>query len=194
MRDLDIMMSSGDDYALLRQIATGDEGALEQLFVKYRPPLRRFLWYQLNHDLAQVEDVVQETFVSVWRAAHTVHASSSVMAWIFQIAHRHALNVHRRARSRVESHVAPMDLDDERDVLTESPEDDILTRLDLSAAIQNLSDKHREVLYLICLHGFSADEAAEILAVPAGTVRSRLRHARQALHQILERMRVAEDV
>jgi len=188
------MMSSDDDHALLSRIATGDEGALQQLFVRYRPPLRRFLWYQLNRDLAQVEDVLQETFVSVWRAAHTIRAGNSVMAWIFQIAHRHALNVHRRARSRMEGHAASLDLDDECDIPTNSPEDDILTRLDLHTAIQNLSDKHREVLYLICLQGFTNDEVAEILAVPAGTVRSRLSNARRALHQILESMRIAEDV
>jgi RNA polymerase sigma-70 factor, ECF subfamily len=188
------MMPSGDDRALLSQIARGDEGALQQLYTKYRPPLRRYLWYQLNHDAAQVEDVLQETFLSVWRAAQTVRAGGSVAAWIFQIAHRHVLQVRRHARSHMEGHAVPLELDDERDAPMESPEDAILTRINLDEAIRSLSDKHREVLYLICLQGFSIDEVAEILAVPSGTVKSRLSYARQALHEILARMRVAEDV
>jgi RNA polymerase sigma-70 factor (ECF subfamily) len=188
------MMPSGDDRALLSLIATGDEGALQQLYQKYRPPLRRYLWYQLNHDAAQVEDVLQETFLSVWRSAQSLRAGGSVAAWIFQIAHRHALQAHRRARSRAEGHATPLELEDERDAPAHSPEDAILARISLDEAIRALSEKHREVLYLVCLQGFSIDEVAEILGVPSGTVKSRLSYARQALHEILARMRVAEDV
>ncbi|HKD76304.1 MAG TPA: RNA polymerase sigma factor [Ktedonobacterales bacterium] len=183
-------MPSDDDRALLSRIATGDESALRQLYTTYRPALHRYLWYQMHHDLPQVEDVMQETFLSIWRAAHTVRQGTSIAAWIFQIAHRHVLQS-RRVNARRREDVV-FELDDERDVSPRSLEDDIVTRIDLDEALRTLSDKYREILYLICLQGFSLYEVAEILAIPLGTVKSRLSNARRALQRSLARMQIME--
>jgi RNA polymerase sigma-70 factor (ECF subfamily) len=179
-----------DDHALVRRIAEGDEVALQLLYGRYRPALRRYLWYQLDHDLGQVEDALQETFVSVWRAAATQRDAASVAAWIFQIAHRHALQAHRASARRP---VADVLLDDDSAPTVASPEAAIVARLSLDDALRALSAKHRAVLYLACVQGFAIDEVAEILAVPAGTVKSRLSYARRALYDALQHEQMVED-
>jgi RNA polymerase sigma-70 factor, ECF subfamily len=193
VKDDVFMTESDDDLLLLGQIAGGDESALHHLYLKYRPPLRRYLWYQLHHNNLQAEDVLQETFVSIWRAAHTVREGGSVAAWIFQIAHRHVLQARRHASSRLDGHTMPLELDDEQVASVESPEDAIVMRIDLEHAMRRLSEKHREVLYLICLQGFTIDEGAQILSVPPGTVKSRLSYARQACHDLLAHAHVREE-
>jgi RNA polymerase sigma-70 factor (ECF subfamily) len=186
-------MTESDDHLLLSRIASGDESALQQLYVNYRPPLRRYLWYQLDHDTARAEDVLQETFLSIWRSAHTVRDTGSAAAWIFQIAHRHVLQARRHAQSWMEGSTLELETDDNQGSTVESPEDAIVTRIDLENAMRCLSDKHREVLYLICLQGFTIDEGAQILSVPPGTVKSRLSYARQACYQLFAHLRVAEE-
>jgi RNA polymerase sigma-70 factor, ECF subfamily len=144
----------------------------------------------MHHDLPQVEDLMQETFLSIWRSAHAIRQGTSVAAWIFQIAHRHVLQSRRVHARRREELV--FELDDERDASPRSLEDEIVTRINLDEALRTLSDKYREVLYLICLQGFSLDEVAEILAIPLGTVKSRLSNARRALQRNLARAQIAE--
>jgi RNA polymerase sigma-70 factor, ECF subfamily len=193
VKDYAFMTESDDDLFLLGQIAGGDESALRHLYLKYRLPLRRYFWYQLSHDAAQAEDLLQETFLSVWRAARTLRQSSSVAAWIFQIAHRHVLQVRRHASSRMDGHTFSLELDDDRDASVESPEDAIVMRIDLEHAMRQLSEKHREVLYLICLQGFTIEEGAQILSVPPGTVKSRLSYARQACLHVFAHPHVGEE-
>jgi RNA polymerase sigma-70 factor (ECF subfamily) len=192
MKDNAFMTESDDDRCLLRRIAGGDESALQQLYAKYRPPLRRYLWYQLSHDADLAEDVLQETFLSVWRAAHMVRDGGSVAAWVFQIAHRHALQARRHARSRMEGHTVPLGPEDEHGTSIESPETAIAMRLDLQDTLRRLSEKHREVLYLICVQGFTIEEGAQILSVPSGTVKSRLSYARRAYQHMLPNVGAVE--
>jgi RNA polymerase sigma-70 factor (ECF subfamily) len=69
--------------------------------------------------------------------------------------------------------------------LAPSHEDAVLDRLALADALRRLSPKHREVLYLVSQQGFTLEEAAQVLAVPVGTVKSRMSYARQALLRAL---------
>ena len=68
-----------------------------------------------------------------------------------------------------------------------SPEDTVLDRLTLDEALKRLSTKHRAVLHLVFEQGFTAEEVAQILEVPVGTVKSRVSYARRALQSALGR-------
>jgi RNA polymerase sigma-70 factor (ECF subfamily) len=175
-----------DEQRLLAQVATGDEEALHQLYLAYRPRLRRYLWHQLGGDSASVEEALQDVFIAVWQSARGYRAEARVSTWLYQITHYIAL----RSRARLSRHPdslrfgASDDEDDGPDWAGEtSPTTDegVLGRLILDDALRSLSPKHREVLALIFQHGFSLDEAARILDVPAGTVKSRISYARKAL-------------
>jgi RNA polymerase sigma-70 factor, ECF subfamily len=173
-----------DAASLLARVAVGDEEALRGLYDAFRPRLRRYLWHQLDGDAAAVDDALQDIFVAVWRTAAGYRGEASVATWLFQIARYRALHARRGRRGAG----APLSLDrpeQERGIAADrealSPEEQVLGRLTLARALAALSPKHREALYLVSQQGFSLEEAAAILGVPVGTVKSRMSYARKAL-------------
>ncbi len=175
-----------DDQQLLAQVATGNEEALHQLYLAYRPRLRRYLWHQLDGDSTGVEEALQDVFLAVWRTASGYRAEARVSTWLYQIARYVALGTRRRRLRHLGSQ-PPDSSDNEDDTLVQpgatyaACDDIVLDRMALDEALNHLSPKHREVLALVFQHGFSLDEAAQILDVPAGTVKSRINYARKAL-------------
>lgn len=178
-----------DEHLLLAQVATGDEDAMRQLYFAYRPRLRRYLWHQLGGDMPSVEEALQDIFLAVWRAARSYRGDARVSTWVYRIAHNIALDTRRRlARCPQPLRLTPS-ADDDGPELDEnlaaaeadSDEEALLDRLALADAVGRLSEKHREALALVFQHGFTLDEAAHILDVPLGTVKSRISYARKAL-------------
>jgi len=177
-----------DDQTLIAGIAHGDQDALHQLYSRFAPRLRRYLWHHLRGDVSTVEETIQDVFFSVWRSAARYSGEAGVATWIFHIAHNAAKDVQRDVARRPEGHLLPLP-DDESGIpsihSTTDSEDTILTRLTLDEAIQRLAPKQRDVLVLIFQQGFTAEEAAHILDIPPGTVRSRMATARQRLMEAL---------
>jgi RNA polymerase sigma-70 factor (ECF subfamily) len=175
-----------EDADLLHSIAQGDEQALRLLYLHYRPRLWRYLLQQLNGRDELVEDVLQEVFLAIWRSAASFRGEARVATWIFRIAHHHAVR-HRLSADRFQP--APADNDpavageEDGAIGHASPENEVVDRLILAAAFHHLSTKHREVLLLVYQQGFTLEEAAIILAIPAGTVKSRVSYARRALQR-----------
>ncbi len=168
-----------DDAADLRDVAAGDRASLERLYQRYERPLFRYL-SSLTRERGLVEEILQDTFVAVWRSAASYEARSSVRVWLFGVARRQAHNVLRRRQ------LVTIDLDgiDAAADASGTPEGQALARerrADLAAAISSLPAAQRETLALIFVEGLSYRETAEVLGVPEGTVKSRLSHARQAL-------------
>ncbi len=176
-----------DDQTLLGRISQQrDEAALHELYTRYRARLRGYLWLQLDGDELQVEDVLQETFLTIWRAASSFRGAGAPAAWNFHIARREASHVRRALKRRPEGHLvgeldASVQVGDGVDTQIPTLEDAILARLDLDAALARLAPKHREVLDLVFVQGFAPSEVARILGIPPGTVKSRLSYARHAL-------------
>jgi RNA polymerase sigma-70 factor (ECF subfamily) len=177
-----------EDADLLRNIAQGDEQALRLLYLHYRPRLWRYLLQQLNGRDALVEDVLQEVFLAIWRSAASFRGEARVATWVFRIAHHHAVRF-RLSADRFPPAPAENDTADSGEgdcaVGDVSPENEVVDRLILAEAFHRLSTKHRAVLLLVYQQGFTLDEAALILAIPAGTVRSRVSYARRALQREL---------
>jgi len=197
------LVSEPGDSELVAGIAAGDAGALTLLFARYRPRLWRYLWRQLDGDAPLAEDTLQEVFIAVWRTAGTFRSEAQVATWLFRIAHHHAANARRsRARRPVERlaepgnpalfgetpgeypHVAPLHMTPGQSAYRHAgPDEEVVARLTLAEALAQLSPQHHEVIDLIFTQGFSMNEVAAILDIPAGTVKSRLSYARRALRQ-----------
>ena len=184
-----------DEPLLLAHVAAGDEEALQQIYRAYCPRLRRYLWHQLDGDLSRVEEALQDIFLAIWRTAGGYRGDARVSTWVYQIAHYVALGARRRL-ARHPDHLPLATLEDEDASEGEwnlaatvadnaVGEDAVLNRLALDDALSHLSAKHREVLTIIFQYGFSLHEAAQILDVPAGTVKSRVSYARKALLRAL---------
>ena len=188
-----------EDEVLLAEIAGGDQEALRELYARYRPRLRRYLWYQFDGDAGRLEEALQDVFLAVWRSAGKYRGEARVATWLFQIAHHQVLHARRDAARRITGQLALFGehLDEEMvpdpNWQSASHEDQVLDRLVLAEALGRLSARHREVLELIFVHGFSPGEVAQILEVPDGTVKSRVSYARRALRKELTAAKAGEE-
>ena len=179
------MIQEGDDPQLISRIAEGDRLAMQVLFNRHRLRAFRFI-LRFVRDEAAAEDVLAEVFLDVWRRAGTFEGRSSVSTWLLSIARFKALS---QARQRAD---APYDEDAASEIADESDDPEIeIAKRDKSAALrrclEKLSVEHREIVDLVYYHEKSVEEVAQIVGVPAATVKTRLFYARQKLSEILKR-------
>lgn len=145
------------------------------------PHLRRYA-RALARDRDEADDLVQDCLERAIRKRHQWRRRGSIRSWLFRTLYRTFINGQtRRTRERAQLPVdGPYEGIHER--LREPPrQEDHLAWQDMAAALGRLPDQQRAALLLVALEGMSYDEAADILAVPVGTVRSRLSRAREAL-------------
>jgi RNA polymerase sigma-70 factor (ECF subfamily) len=166
------------DRELLSRISVGDRSALSELYVGYYPLLARFLSRCLQRDF--MDDVINDTFMVVWRKSKDFDDASPVSTWIMGIAYRTALN--QRHRRQLGATCMFLDRRTERCVdSTRGAE----TRDWLDRAFARLPRKQQLVLQLVYCMSYSLEEIATIAAVPAGIVEARLFRARRRLGRLL---------
>lgn len=171
------------DTELMDRIAGGDRGAaLEELVTRYSSQIFG-LGLRLHGDRGTAEELVQDTFVRVWRSASRYDPDrGSVRTFVYAIARRAAIDQRRRVASRVLPTVEALE---ERPDTVEEYER-LMTGLDVRAALQTLPEKHRETLELVYDEDLSGPQIAERLSIPVGTVKSRAHHALRALRKEME--------
>ena len=171
-------------YVLIRQ---------DRMVVPYRPVLDirdlakehyeavfRFCASRIGADHAA--DVAQETFLAAQKALPNFGGESSVKTWLLGIAHNRC-RLHFRAERQepVSVRLVPSE-----EPAGASPEKPLIDRQVLQQALNRLSPEHREVVLLHAGDGLTYDEAATVLGIPAGTVKSRLHHAFAQMRRALE--------
>ena len=163
---------------LLAAVAGGDRHAFRELYDRHAPWLTLRLGRRCP-DPGLVEEAVQDTFVVVWRRADRYGGRGDVAAWIWGIAIRRLLDLLRR-RPRHELALAA------RDETEPSAEEELLIGVeygDLAGALNRLSPELRAVVQATVLDGLSTREAARLLGVPQGTVKTRMMRARAQLRE-----------
>lgn len=169
------------DRDLLAAVTVGDEGALRALYDRHAPWLRARLTRRCA-DRDVVADVLQDTFVAAWRGARRFRGDGEVPAWLWGIAVRRLVSRRRRHAWAV----GPALL--ERDLVDVAAEERVLLAVeyaDLGGALAKVSPELRTVLQATVLDGLSTREAARLLGIPEGTVKTRLRRARARLREEL---------
>jgi RNA polymerase sigma-70 factor (ECF subfamily) len=169
------------DVQLLDAVRDGDRGALHELFRRHEPWLAARVRHRCA-DPSVVDEVVQDTFLAVWRTADRYRGTGDVAAWMWGIAMRTLLH-HLRPRKSVLARL--VHLHQEHDT---SAEEAVLARIehsDVGVALARLSPELRAVVQATVLDGLSTREAATLLGIPAGTVKSRMSRARQELKEAL---------
>jgi RNA polymerase sigma-70 factor (ECF subfamily) len=174
-----------DDDDLVARVAAGDDTALRELFGRHAPWLAVRLRTVLP--AADVEDVLQETFLAAWRGARGYRPQGACGGWLWGIARRQAALLLRR-RGPADQAVTAMLADPD----APDPADIVLARADLKVAVAALGpagSPEREVWRLMYEQDRPVAEVAELLGVPPGTVKSRAHRVRRLLRAAL---RVAE--
>lgn len=172
-----------DDHALLRAVASGDRQAFDQLYRTHYRSLARFVWRLLD-DPNEVDDVVNEVMLVVWRKADAFRGDARVSTWILAIGFRIARK--RMARSRRAPQHVPVE--DVEIVAEDGPEDDARdreVRRTVRRAVAQLGPIQRVVVELTFFHGLSYPEIAEVLGCPVGTVKTRMFAARAQLRRLV---------
>ena len=170
------------DPELLRAVAAGDSVALRQLYDRHAPWMSVRLRSRCN-DHGVVAEVLQDTFVAVWRGAGGYRGDGQVAAWLWGVAIRRLVSRLRRRPRTAEVLVA--------DVLggaEGSAEDSVLAGVeygDLGLALARLSPEMRAVVQATVLDGLTMREASQLLGIPAGTVKTRLHRAKAQLRREL---------
>jgi RNA polymerase sigma-70 factor (ECF subfamily) len=169
-----------DDGELLAAVAEGDRAAFRALYDRHAPWLVLRLARRCA-DPGAVDEVLQDTFLAVWRGARRYRGQGEVAAWIWGIAIRRLIDHLRRRRT-------PLALPDEATAAEASAEERVLVGVehgDLAGALHRLSPELRAVVQATVLDGLTTREAARLLGIPAGTVKTRMMRARAQLREAL---------
>lgn len=193
------VFSPADEYELIERCQAGDRGAFEALFHLYRDDVFRFSFLVVR-DASVAQDVVQETFLKVFRSIAKFQFRSSFKSWLYRIAVNEAITMFRRRR--VKEDLAPNpDASRPQNGVASSrdwqPEEAVLEgeeRQLLRWAIGQLDPVHRSVVVLKYFHEFSDTEIALVVGCPPGTVKSRLHRARELLRHSMARQMERPDL
>ena len=179
----------------MQRLAQGDERALAELHGRWARPLMAFLAGMCG-DRSLAEDLTQEVFVRVWRAAPRYEPTAKFSTWLFHIARNHWLNEREKRMHRVRAfsldqagHDEDQPSLDVKDQDARTPDAEALDRelgKHIQRAVARLPEKLRETWVLAVSQGLPYQEVGEILSIPVGTVKSRMFQAMRAVRDDLK--------
>lgn len=179
------VMMDDPSSLLLRVAESRDRSALAALFSHFGPRIKSMM-LKLGANEALAEDLVQETFVSVWRkAALYSNQRGAPSTWIFTIARNLRIDQLRRQSNK------PYEDLDSVELASDAPNGSVVVEQNqvidrVTAALTHLPPEQQEVVRLSFIHDMPHAQIAEQLGVPLGTVKSRLRLAYGRLRPMLE--------
>jgi RNA polymerase sigma-70 factor (ECF subfamily) len=162
--------------SLLRDVAQGNRAAFAEMYDRISSRVMGLVT-RLLRDRAQSEEVTQEVFLEIWQQASKFDSNrGSGMAWVLTMAHRRAID---RIRASQKSHerdlrIGIRDMERDFDQVSESVEIRVENER-VKHAMSRLTQLQREAVILAYYGGYSHSEMAEILGIPLGTVKTRLR-------------------
>lgn len=174
--------------ALGVRLAEQDEAALEEAYALYGPSLLSYLRRFVGPD--EAEDVLQRTFLDVWRHAGRYRPEQRFSGWLFTIAHHRAVDTVRRRRDRV------VDVDSVRGLVGDDGRETAAAYADAAlvrAALDRLPAHEREVLDLAYYADLTQREIADRLDVPLGTVKARAARGTRRLAGIIRDEHLGDD-
>lgn len=181
------------DQALVERAQAGDQKAFGLLVDKYQRKLGRLL-SRMVRDQAEVEDVVQESFIKAYRALPNFRGDSAFYTWLYRIgintAKNYLVSMGRRPQVLNDVEVEDAENFEDGDELRtmETPESEMMTKeiaRTVNDTVEGLPEELRTAITLREMEGLSYEEIATIMGCPIGTVRSRIFRARETIAQKL---------
>lgn len=185
------------DEILIAQFQQGDVDAFDLLVRRYKDQLLNYV-YRFVGNRIDAEDIVQETFLRVYKNKHYYKEIAKFSTWVYTIAGNLAKTELRRRKRRKVFSVSNF-VNDERDFdipdLNRNPEKEVDGSIKdgfIQKAIEKLPSKFKEVILLRDVQGFAYEEISQILSIPLGTVKSRVNRGRLKLQEDLKFLLEAE--
>jgi len=179
------------DEELIARFQNGDYYAFDTIIKRYKDQLVNFA-YRFLGDLEDAEDIVQETFLRVFRKKKAYKNVAKFSTWIYTITGNLAKTELRRRKRRKLLSITNLGFED-KDFELPDPEkgpeenvDSIIKDREIQKAIDSLPEKFREVIIFRDIQELSYEEISSILKIPLGTVKSRVNRGRLKLQEFLE--------
>ena len=190
MKDEDGKM---DEQTLIVRCKSGDREAFAELVKRhYKQAISLAIYWTGNRELAL--DISQEAFLRIYRNLDNLNPENPFAAWMYTVVKNLCLNYFNRQKSRWRvfsdvlfnsTHTEIENFGGQVENLGESNTEQADDQRMLRSALQKLEETDREIIILKDLHNYTYKEIGEMLQIPAGTVMSRLYHARKKLSTIL---------
>lgn len=174
------------DALLLNRIAEGDVDAMQALYIAHSDAVQRFVHTRIR-DENEVADITHETMLSVWRVASKFERRSTVRSWILSIARNKATDYLRKQTRVTLAEPDETVLDDEPDAETVIAASEDAKRV--RACVDKLPERQRSIVHLAFFEDLSYAQIADVEAVPEGTVKTRVFHAKKLLLRCLSGLR-----
>lgn len=180
------------DEDVMEQLQAGVVQAFDIIVQRYKDRLHNFL-FRYTHNHEDCEDLVQETFLRVYRSRHSYERIAKLSTWMYTIALNLAKSMYKKKQrmSLISIHADESDPDDREFEITDSMmlQDDKLhikfSMQELEKALMELNDDFREAIVLRDIQQLTYEEIAEITGSAMGTVKSRINRGRQQLQELI---------
>jgi RNA polymerase sigma-70 factor (ECF subfamily) len=174
------------EFELIEATARGDPQAFETLVKRYQNPLCNFIFRYLG-DRYAAEDIAQEVFLRVYKAAPKFDPRGRVSSWIFKIAYNLSVNElkKRSIRNRISQYAKDQSLMSHQDSIDAAPRFEL--EQEMMGAIGKLPDEQRAALLLRVNEDLSYREISEVMGLSVQSVESLLFRARKGLKEMLKR-------
>ena len=186
------LLAQMDDEDLMAQFQAGSVEAFDLLVARYKDPLASYL-YRFLGDARESEDLLQETFMRVFRNRHSYRRIARFSTWLYTIAGNLARSEYRKRRRRKVTSLQSVNKDEEEYELeiadnTFRPDthaNNVLQDAAIQEALKEIPEEFREVVVLRDVQQLAYEEIAEITGLPMGTVKSRINRGRTKLQTLL---------
>ena len=183
-------MDNEKALVLIERIARKDERAMEEFYRAYAGIVQHFASKTLNNPTDAVE-VANEVFMDVWRKADRFEGRSAVRTWLLSITHNKAVDL-VRSKARHDGRVSldeHIEIEDEGVFCNaERMRENQDYKSHLETCMKSLRSGHKQAVYLTFFEELSYSEIAQVIGIPAGTVKTRMMHAKQQLFACLNRL------
>ncbi len=191
-RHLDALTPMSDED-LMSQFQAGTVEAFDILVSRYKDPLTNYI-YRFLGDMKECEDLLQETFLRVYRNRHSYRRIARFSTWLYTIAGNLARSEYRKRKRRRISSLQSVNKNDEEYEMevpdeTFSPDKDTESSIQdfyIQDALAKIPEEFREVVVLRDVQQLSYEEIADITGLPMGTVKSRINRGRTKLQILLK--------
>ena len=187
--DLKAILLAKTDQELLQKISGRHIGALETLYKRHARAIYAFAYRRLS-DAALADEIVNDTLLQVWHSAEKFAGTSAVKTWLLGIAKNKTLDA---ARSKGRNEARAQDTSDENQAAFADTAPGAYVQLlakqqghHLSECFDRLPAEQKSCMHLSFVEGMTLAEIAQVMAVPANTVATRIHHAKRKLRECME--------
>ena len=174
------------DEELISSIAQSDQKAMESFYHRFSSCVYQFAFKVLANP-SDANEVMNEVMMEVWKKAHTFNGKSKVRTWLLSITHNKAVDTVRKKSK----HDSNDDIDSAYDIASECnlelAQQGAEHTSHIKYCMNTLKNAHRQVVYLTFFEGLSYSDIAGIVDAPAGTIKTRMMHAKNQLMACLSR-------